>query len=300
MELIALGTGNSRTKKNWQSNFLFRQNQKTMALDFGTYAPLALEENHMTTLDLDAIYISHLHADHTGGLEELLFDTYFNPKAKRPTLYCQGEYIRDSESNTIIKSGLVSDLWDHTLSGGAIGLEGKIATLDTYFDVRAVKDNSSFIWEGVKFDIVQTIHICAKYRIENSFGLMWNDPDTKERIYITTDTQFCPVNAAMAYLREADIIYHDCETTPFKSGVHAHYSELVTLPAEIKAKMWLYHFDDSIIMNWDVMNEKAKNDGFLGFVPTGAVFDLHYNKYSVGMIGKQSHHNEYMKARNAA
>jgi hypothetical protein len=41
--------------------------------------------------------------------------------------------------------------------------------------------------------------------------------------------------------------------------VHAHYEELKELPAEIKQKMWLYHYSDGVLPD-------AQADGFAGFV----------------------------------
>jgi ribonuclease BN (tRNA processing enzyme) len=288
MEFITIGTGNAFTKKNWQSNFLIRQNNKCLLIDCGTYAWLPLNDEHgITTADIDAVYISHEHADHIGGLEELALTTYFNPTVNRPKLFCQGQYEKDTDTGLLYTSGLVKELWDHNLSGGLHCLEGKEATLCTYFDVCAVESNGGFTWEGIKFDIVQTIHVASKYKIEHSYGLMWNDPDTGERIYLTTDTQFCPVNAMKAYLKEADIVFHDCETSPYPSGVHAHYTELVTLSPEIKSKMWLYHYHDNVIDNWDEMNQKAINDGFLGFIPTSTLFVRQYNAYDIGTVGKK-------------
>ena len=286
MEFMAIGSGNAFTKKNWQSNFLITQNGKRLMIDCGTYSWLAMDELKLTTGDIDAVYISHLHADHCGGLEELMFTTYFNPTLKRPTLFCEGAYVKDTDIGIIHSSGLVKELWDNVLCGGARGLEGVEATLDTFFDVKPVKANKSFTWEGITFDIIQTIHISSKYKIEHSFGLMWTDPDTKERVYLTTDSQFCPVNAMKAYLREANVIFHDCETSPYASGVHAHYNELRMLAPEIKQKMWLYHFQDNVITNWDEWEQKAKDDGFLGFVKTHGRFIRKYDIQETGKIGK--------------
>jgi len=63
----------------------------------------------------------------------------------------------------------------------------------------------------------------------------------------------------------------------------------VTLPAETKAKMWLYHYQDNVIDDWDNMNRKAIEDGFRGFVPTGAMFHRHYDEYEAGTTGKLSY-----------
>jgi len=286
MELFVLGSGNAFTKRNWQSNFLIHQNGKWLLIDCGSFASIALkEEMGLNVWDLDAVYVSHIHADHVNGLEEVEYCTYFNPAIPRPKLFVQGQYIINNEGHAF-SSGLVNDLWHDCLKAGSRGLEKLDAQLHTYWDVQAVESNGHFVWEGIKFDIVQTVHVSAHRKIENSFGLMWNDPDTGERVYITTDTQHCPVNAMMAYLTECDVIFHDCETAPFASNVHAHYESLKTLPAEIKSKIWLYHYQDNVIDEWDMWSTKAQKDGFRGFVKTGAIFGRTYSEQEAGCIGK--------------
>jgi hypothetical protein len=39
-------------------------------------------------------------------------------------------------------------------------------------------------------------------------------------------------------------IYQDCETSPFPSDVHPHIKDLKTLPAEVKQKCLLYHYQE--------------------------------------------------------
>ena len=85
---------------------------------------------------------------------------------------------------------------------------------------------------------------------------------------MTTDTQFSPEQIKNFY-DMADLIFQDCETGEFESGVHAHYNQLKTLPEKFKKKMWLYHYQDGELPD-------AKADGFLGLVKMGQVFD--YNK----------------------
>lgn len=85
---------------------------------------------------------------------------------------------------------------------------------------------------------------------------------------MTTDTQFSPEQIKNFY-DMADLIFHDCETGEFESGVHAHYNQLKTLPEKFTKKMWLYHYQDGELPD-------AKADRFLGFVKIGQVFD--YNK----------------------
>jgi hypothetical protein len=67
------------------------------------------------------------------------------------------------------------------------------------------------------------------------------------------------------------LIFHDCETSPFKSGVHAHFDDLKTLPDEIKSKMWLMHYQ--WVEEVDLA-KLAEDNGFAGFVRKGQSFDL--------------------------
>ncbi|VEH28122.1 metal-dependent hydrolase of the beta-lactamase superfamily transporter III [Legionella sainthelensi] len=49
--------------------------------------------------------------------------------------------------------------------------------------------------------------------------------------------------------------------------MHAHFSQLDTLAPEIKAKLWLYHYNDGKLPD-------AQFHGFLGFVQCGQIIEL--------------------------
>jgi hypothetical protein len=116
----------------------------------------------------------------------------------------------------------------------------------------------------VAFRLVPTVHIHNGYRVIPSYGLFFEVDQTK--VFLTTDAQFCP-EAIGGFLDQADIIFHDCETAPYPSGVHAHYQQLLTLPQDIRNKMWLYHYQKGPLPD-------ARGDGFLGFVQRGQTFDF--------------------------
>jgi len=102
------------------------------------------------------------------------------------------------------------------------------------------------------------------YTIVPSYGLIWKG--NKKKVFLTTDTQFCP-NQIQTFYDSVDVIFHDCETTPFKSGVHAHFKDLKTLDEETKSKMWLTHYSDGD-------KPDAEKAGFAGYVEKGQVFIL--------------------------
>jgi len=264
MEIIFAGTGSAFTMKNFQSNTVIRRNGKNLLIDAGADIRFSLKGVGLCHKDIDALYVTHLHSDHIGGVEYIAFITYFDPAVtEKVSLIGNNELIRE--------------LWNNCLKGGLKSIQGKKTTLHDYFDVVMVKKNGKFYWEGIEFRIIQSIHIIDEYSIVPSFGLMFVDPDTGLKIYYTGDTQYCP-NQILDFYKDADLIIQDCETYPFKSGVHAHYEDLKTLPDDIKKKMILQHYQDNILDEAEIISqewlEKIKQDGFTkGFAIQGQILD---------------------------
>ncbi|MCK5018479.1 MAG: ribonuclease Z [Candidatus Peribacteraceae bacterium] len=264
MEIKFLGTGSAFSMENGQANLLISniwpsQTDRKLLIDCGTDIRFMLADEGLSHLDIEAVYISHLHADHIGGLEWLAFCTFFDPRYKgKPKLF--------------ISKAL--DLWNSSLKGGLGSIEGQIMTLEDYFDVEYIEPNGEFKWNGIDFQTVQVVHIMDGFAIKPSFGLMFKAPTKKliekpsdfVSVFITTDTQHNP-NQIKKFYDMADVIIHDCETAPFKSSVHAHYEELKTLDDKTKAKMWLDHYQDGDLPD-------AVADGFAGFARKGQVLKL--------------------------
>ena len=243
---------------------LFSDEDKKLISELIEETALKSGRTSLSVKDIDALYVSHPHADHIGGIEEFALMSFFNPKKQeiwtddpdergRPTLY--------------INERFSAELWDDSLRGGLSTLQDVTASLDVYFNVVRVPDTDAhFEFAGIEMQMVQVVHVMGGLRLMPSYGLIWRTSGG-QRIFLTTDAQHCPAQINTFY-NNCDIIFQDCETTPFKSGVHAHYEELKTLPPEIKSKMFLYHYADGPLPN-------AQADGFAGFVTQGQVFDLH-------------------------
>lgn len=252
MKLIFLGSGSAFTvgHDNYQSNMIFESDRgRKLLIDCGSDIRFSLNAVGLCHLDITDIYISHLHADHVGGLEYIGFTTKFDPRCNKPNLYASKE--------------LAHDLWYRTLSGGMRSIEGELASIDTFFEVHPICKGDSFIWEGVEFKLIRVIHVDNGYFMMPSYGLYFEVDGVK--VLLSTDTQF-KKNLNDLY-KQADIIFHDCETSFFPSGIHAHYNELMTLPAHIRSKIWLYHYEPGTLPD-------AEKDGFRGFVKRGQTFEL--------------------------
>ena len=252
MKLTFAGVGGAfAPTEYWQSNAIISSDQtnKKFLLDCGGDARHSLREIGVSHKDIEAIYISHLHTDHCGGLEWLGFCTYFDPECVKPQLY--------------IVEDLIEPLWE-TLKAGMQSHEGVVLELTSFFDVVPVQINTCFKWQECEFCPIQTVHVMNGNGIVPSYGLMITT--SRQTTFFTTDTQFCPRQIESFYSK-SDVIFHDCETYPFKSGVHAHYEDLRTLPEDTKAKMWLYHYAPNPTQDW-------ASDGFQGFVTKGQSFEI--------------------------
>ncbi len=69
MKLTFLGSGSAFTMNNRQSNMILEDDGKILLIDCGTDIRHSLHQQDLSYKDIDAVYISHLHADHIGGME---------------------------------------------------------------------------------------------------------------------------------------------------------------------------------------------------------------------------------------
>lgn len=252
MKLTFLGSGSAFATDNYHSNLLL-EGEKKLLIDCGSDIRFSLRDVEKSYKDIDAVYISHLHFDHIGGLEWLGFLRKFN--------YCEN----DAESLRPLLFGyeaLLQDLWSRCLSGGMKCIEGMDASLETYFDLKPLSYPGSFEFDHICFELVKTDHVIDNQKKLDSYGLFFEINGTK--IFFTTDAKFT-YEQFLPYYEASDLIFHDCETKPCKSGVHATYENLNTLPMRFKSKMWLHGYDLKYTPD-------AVLDGFLGFIKRGQVF----------------------------
>jgi len=301
MKIKVIGCGDLFSHRNYNQSFLVTGDNGTrLLIDCGLKIPEALHTQGIKLTDIDIIYISHLHTDHVGGLESVAFSVYDWVNKPRNRNDWRRNVALDKAKGKYIElignEKLLGDLWNNTLSGGLQSMEGFESKLDTFFEPHPIKSNEEIGFDGWMISLIQQVHIMAGNTIVPSFGIFFRREGRKS-VYITTDSQHCSPRQIELFYKEADIIIQDCELNGFdsqkeelvfSSGVHANYSQLAGYPTanstklsdDIKAKMWLSHYQDFMMgrkdffgngCDWEKLAEK---DGFAGFVYVGQEFEV--------------------------
>ena len=254
LEFIFVGTGSAFTKKYNQTNLLIINGPDHLLIDCGTTCSRALLSLGINITDIKNFFMTHSHADHIGGLEEVLL---------------MNRYVTRQKPNILITETYQHLLWEMSLRGG-VGYNEEVAG-----DMLAFQDMWNIIrpqpmtefsretYDGnignINIKFMRTMHIPdTSHDWRASFwstGVIIND-----KVFFTSDTRY-DYDLIMEYDNKYNFecIFHDCQF--FSGGVHASLEELKQLPPEIKKKTYLVHVGD----NWQDFTDKVKEYGFAGF-----------------------------------
>lgn len=253
LELFFIGVGYAFTKRQYQTNLLVIKGEDHLLIDCGTRCPHAFYELGIPVTEVKNFLITHSHADHVGGLEEVAI---------------RGRYSNKRKPIMIINETYQQLLWDMTLSGGAAYNEenaNRILTFENYFDIiRPTKipdcPRETFGAQVGKFDIkmMRTKHVPESSA--DWLSSFWScRAIIDDRIMFTSDTRF-DYDLIDHYEKRFnfDAIFHDCQF--ITGGVHASLEELNGLQEEYKSKIYLTHYDD----NWEDYLDMVQGFGFAG------------------------------------
>ena len=248
-----LGVGGAFSQTFFQSNAVLKVGGKQLLIDAGGDIRRSLAAAGIALADLDGVYVTHTHSDHWGGAEYLAFCSYFNPNFVNP----DGSKRR---LKLFAHADVRAGLWNGM--AGNVVLAHKATELTDFFDVVAF-DGLEFDWEGTRFTTVKVTHCIDNGAPMPVYGLTWKS-QSGLTVWFSGDAI---LDRSQPLFATADVIFHDCETAPIATGVHAHYKELLTLPDSVRSKVTLYHYSDGV-------KPDCKADGFAGWAAQSAPIPL--------------------------
>ncbi len=254
LDIFFLGVGSAFTKQQYHTSLLVIKGKDHLLIDCGYRSPQAMYDVGLETTAIRNILITHSHADHIGGLEELAI---------------MGRYFSKRKLLMVINESFQHFLWESSLRGGLGHNERtahKVLTFEDFFDIIRPKKLPEYPREtfsvkigSIDIKMLRTKHIPdTAPDWQSSFWSCAVIID--DRILFSSDTRYDP-DLVLNYDKEFNFeaIFHDCQF--FTGGVHAGIDELNQLPAEIKRKMYLSHYGD----NWEKFEKTAEKYGFAGF-----------------------------------
>jgi ribonuclease BN (tRNA processing enzyme) len=220
MKVTALGVGDAFSAKWYSTCLLVEADGVRLLIDCPHPIRKVLHESAGLDLpDVDAVVLTHLHADHCSGLEGLGFFRHFVAGSPLPLLS---------------HPGVTKRLWERL----APGMDTLFVDLDSppesraladYFELQALSTSSAATFGPFTIEARWTKHHVPTTALRIRAG--------GASIGYSADTAFDV--GLIDWLADCDLVIHETNL-----GTHTPLGDLLGLADEVKAKMRLVHYPD--------------------------------------------------------
>ncbi len=216
LALRFLGVGNARASElGSASAVLERDGEPSLLIDCG---PRTLDDfRAQYGVELPpAVFISHLHLDHIGGVEQLFYRAYFTRRGEI-TLFVPADLVAGLHAKLANAPFLLSE-------GGA-----------NFWDAFRLVPVSDWFWHaGLLFSVFPVRH--SGHRA--AFGVALGGS-----FFFSSDTRPIP-EVVKAFAASGEPVFHDCGL--HASPAHAGLPDILgEYPAEVRARLVAYHYESA-------------------------------------------------------
>jgi len=226
LQVRVVGVGDAFTARYYNACLLVESGDMRLLIDAPPALARALRDlsdKSAITVgldDIDHVLITHLHGDHVGGLEQLLFWRRF-VTGRKTTIHAIPEVL--------------AGLWDTRLRGGMDTLmhpDGSQSRLELsdYAEIQPLTPGVNRLGP-IDLEWRRTIHHIPTSAVRMRVG---------DRVVgYSADTAFDPT--LIAWLAASELFFHETNY-----GVHTPLAALTGLPEAIRGRMRLIHYPDQL------------------------------------------------------
>jgi ribonuclease BN (tRNA processing enzyme) len=244
-------------------------------IDCGRQAPDQLYAVGLTWHDVFGQIVTHVHGDHTYGLEDFAFSRYFDASGGAGAIRSGGPRIQ-----LVCHGAVRKEVWESLAASLRYVPEPAppcSGTLETYFvpaqpvgsePARDNPWNHSERYEvgELQVNLRETIHVPGKPSTSVELGLGDAAPG---KVAWWSGDSIVDSTFLSAIEPRTNLFFHDCTFVEYPGQVHGSFSLLERLPEAVRTKMVLMHHED----NLELHRARAEDLGFRIALP-GDEYDL--------------------------
>lgn len=231
LSFVTLGVGDAFSALSYSSCLALEAEGQVLLVDCPHPIRKMMREASLSSgvpLDVDRVsglILTHLHADHSSGVEGLGYFSFFVLKRKMRLL---------------AHPDVTRRLWEGHL---AAGMEDLIRTpggepqrhgFEDYFEHTALSTEAVVRFGPFSIECRRTYHHVPTTALRIRAG--------GRALGYSADTTFD--EGLISWLAEADLVVHETNY-----GIHTPYEKLAALPAHLRAKMRLIHYPDDFALD---------------------------------------------------